>query len=56
MRTFKCYQCGEVKDELEEFPGGICLDCYEVATMALTPAELHRNITAAFHGGGILRK
>lgn len=28
MATMECKSCGRTIDKLEEFPGGVCVDCY----------------------------
>lgn len=56
MGTFTCKTCRQKTDRLEEFPGGICLGCYEISQIGApmpTQQELLEMFTSPkmFQGG-----
>lgn len=52
--TFTCRTCGHERDRLEEFPGRICVTCYEISQIG-APLPTAEEIVAMFSGGTVLR-
>jgi hypothetical protein len=55
MGTFTCKTCGHETDRLEEFPGGICLGCYEISQIG-APMPTQQELLAMFTSPKIFRR
>lgn len=51
-----CTKCGKDFHWLEEFPGCVCLQCWEAANINTTLAEFHATITNTFGGNTSKRR
>jgi hypothetical protein len=51
-----CKRCSASIHWLDEFPGGICINCHAKAVDAMTPQQLKRQITAAFNDAEIINR
>jgi hypothetical protein len=55
MSTFDCKTCGKTTDLLEEFPGRICLACYEISQIG-APLPSQQELLAMFTSPKMLRQ
>jgi hypothetical protein len=51
----KCKGCKGEIPELEEFPGQLCLGCYEKKMDGQTPEELYEAVMTGFGKGGVFK-
>jgi hypothetical protein len=51
-----CKRCGASIHWLDEFPGGICIDCHAKAVDAMTLQQLEKQIDTAFNNAGIINR
>lgn len=53
--VIECAGCGQEVHPLDEFPGRLCLGCYERKTEGKTPQELFAEVMEGFGGGKVIR-
>ena len=54
-KTFTCRTCGHERDALEEFPGRICVTCYEISQIG-APLPTQQELLEMFTSPKILRR